>query len=194
METLKRVLVFVSALFVATCLICQVVIAEGDVGKGRGRITEINTAANYLAVDVPIGPDELMTVAGSISPKAELKKGPTDCTLGEFKVEDQVTVSWRRTESGLTIESLRGAAFPASDFSSGSGRITEINPPVRYLAVDVPLGNNEFMTVAGGLGPKAVLKKGGKMVGLSEFKVNDQVSVTWRRRDEGLVIEAVSGN
>ena len=193
MNMLKRVLVFGTALFSTFCFFCQVGMAAGDVSAGRGRITEINIAENYLAVDVPIGNNELMTVAGSLSAEAVLKKGSIYCSLKEFKVNDQVSITWRRTDDGLVMESLRGTAFPAADFSTSTGRVTEIEAAQSFIAVDVPIGHKEFMTVAGQLAPKAVLKKGGKICTLNSYKVNDQVSITWRRRDDGLVIEALQG-
>ena len=71
-----------------------------------------------------------------------------------------------------------------------TGKITAIDSMANTVVVDVPL-HGKMLTVGGPLSQKAVLKKGGKSVGLNDFKVGDKVTVKWMTTGNGPVIEGL---
>jgi Cu/Ag efflux protein CusF len=73
-----------------------------------------------------------------------------------------------------------------------SGRISAIDLDAGTVVVQVPMKNNQMMTVAGPLTQNATLKKRGKKTNLDAFKTGDHVRVTWQKTDKTLLIKALA--
>ena len=71
-----------------------------------------------------------------------------------------------------------------------TGKVTAVDTAANTVVVDVPL-HGQMLTVGGPLGQKAVLKKGGKSVGLKDFSVGEKVTVKWMTTGNGPVIEGL---
>jgi hypothetical protein len=71
-----------------------------------------------------------------------------------------------------------------------TGKITAIDSGANTVVVDVPV-HGKMLTVGGPLSQKAVLKKGGKSVGLNDFSVGDKVTVKWMTTGNGPMIEGL---
>lgn len=67
------------------------------------------------------------------------------------------------------------------------GEITAVDLYHNTVVVEVPLGE-ELYTVGGTVSPTAVLKKGGKSVGLAHFRRGDRVIVKWEVAERGHII------
>lgn len=72
------------------------------------------------------------------------------------------------------------------------GEITAIESVHNTVVIEVPMGKRMF-TVAGPLSSEAVLKRGERVVGLTDFVVGDEVTVKWRATEKGHVIEMLKG-
>lgn len=70
-----------------------------------------------------------------------------------------------------------------------SGRISAINTDAGTVVVQVPVKNNQMMTVAGPVVKKATLKKKGRKIDLGGFQVGDHVQITWQKTDKTLLIK-----
>ncbi len=71
---------------------------------------------------------------------------------------------------------------------SMTGKISAINEQHNTVVVQVPLKDNQMMTVGGPVVPNAKLRKDGKKADLNDFNVGDKVVVTWRKTDQTLPI------
>lgn len=83
---------------------------------------------------------------------------------------------------------LASGATPAVKRYKMTGTIAAIEADVQTVVVEVPQGKDK-LTVGGPLSGKAVLRRGGKSVQLSAFRVGEKATVTWQATAEGHVIE-----
>ena len=85
-------------------------------------------------------------------------------------------------------------AFPfivfgmAHDSYKMTGKITAIDLNYQTIVVEVPLENQRF-TVGGPLAPDAKLMKNDQSAKLSDFSVNEKVTVIFHSTDQGHVID-----
>jgi hypothetical protein len=68
-----------------------------------------------------------------------------------------------------------------------SGKITAVDVADNTVVIACPEGKKMF-TVAGPLDSKALLKKGGKVSKLEDFKAGEQVQVKWKTVSDGHLI------
>ncbi|MEJ2167616.1 MAG: hypothetical protein P8185_07025 [Deltaproteobacteria bacterium] len=73
-----------------------------------------------------------------------------------------------------------------------TGKITAINHQYQTIVIEVPLGSQMF-TVAGPLAPDAKLTKAGQPAKLSDFAVNETVTVIFHSTNQGHVIDRLIG-
>ena len=73
------------------------------------------------------------------------------------------------------------------------GEITAIESVHNTVVIEVPMGKKMF-TVAGPLSSEAILKRGERRAGLTDFVVGDEVTVKWKATDSGHIIEMLRGN
>lgn len=71
-----------------------------------------------------------------------------------------------------------------------AGDITAIDLEYNTVVVEVPL-KGKMLTVGGPLSSEAVLKKGGQLVSISDFRVGDRVMVKWKLTEQGHTILAL---
>jgi hypothetical protein len=61
------------------------------------------------------------------------------------------------------------------------------------VVVEVPIANDQMLTVGGPLVETATLKKnGGGQVDLTAFQEGEWVDITWQKTDETLLIKALA--
>lgn len=89
-------------------------------------------------------------------------------------------------------------AFPFMVFGKAhntykmTGKIRGIDLNYQTIVIEVPLGATMF-TVGGPLAPDAKLTKAGQPVRLSDFSVNEKVTVIFHSTDQGHVIDRLMG-
>jgi hypothetical protein len=73
-----------------------------------------------------------------------------------------------------------------------TGKITSIDLNYQSIVIEVPLGSQMF-TVGGPLASDAKLTKAGQSAKLSDFSVNEKVTVIFHSTDQGHVIDRLIG-
>lgn len=71
------------------------------------------------------------------------------------------------------------------------GDITAIDLGFNTVVVEVPIAGKSF-TVGGPLSPDASLKRGGRTIRLSDFRVGDRVIIKWNATEKGHIILALN--
>jgi hypothetical protein len=107
MNTFKTKSAVFLGTFVLVLLIASLIWAGERVYSRSGKISAINLIDNVVVVEIPV-PNDSMTVGGALAPNAKVTKGNRAATLDDFTVGEPVTVRWRVTETGHTIEGLSG--------------------------------------------------------------------------------------
>ena len=74
----------------------------GEVFIMSGKVKAAEPQYNTAVVECPVG-GQLFTVAGSLAPKAVLKKAGKSAELKDFKEGEHVQVKWQATENGHLI-------------------------------------------------------------------------------------------
>jgi hypothetical protein len=74
--------------------------------KMTGKIAAIDLGHNTVVIEAPVG-GRLFTVGGPLSPEAVLERGGQSVGLADFRTGDRVTVTWKATEKGHLILSLK---------------------------------------------------------------------------------------
>ena len=82
---------------------------------------------------------------------------------------------------------LSAPAEEPYEIHTAQGKLTEVNPDYDTVVVEVPVEGKQ-MTVAGKLVPNAKVMKKDNRAELSEFSVDETVSVKWMVTDKGLNI------
>lgn len=92
----------------------------------------------------------------------------------------------------LVVGWVLSAQAAESNIYTMNGRISAINLNAGTVVVQVPVKNNQLLTVAGPVVQNASLKKDGKKADLNAFKVGDQVQVTWQKTARTLLIKRLA--
>ncbi len=74
----------------------------------KGKITAVDTKAQTVVINVPLGKKGIFTVAGPLAADAVLKKDGKKAALKDFHKGEEVVVRWQYTKSGHLIKGLRG--------------------------------------------------------------------------------------
>ena len=95
-------------------------------------------------------------------------------------------------ETGMTPKAAetKGAVSSGKVYEM-SGKITAVDVADNTAVIECPEGKKMF-TVAGPFDSKAVLKKGGKVSKLEDFKAGEQVQVKWKAVPDGHLILMLS--
>jgi hypothetical protein len=91
--------------------IAMVLVAWGTAAAGghtqtlTGHIAAIDTNHSTVVVDAPVG-DRQLTIGGPLAEDAQLRKDGRTADLNAFQVGDRVSVTWQRTDKGISIHRL----------------------------------------------------------------------------------------
>jgi len=88
----------------------------------------------------------------------------------------------------ITLCLLGAQSWSAGPVYQMKGEVAAIDLEYNTVVVEVPVKGGQMLTVGGPLSSEALLQKGGKKVGLADFKVGEQVWVKWRLTDKTHVI------
>jgi len=87
----------------------------------------------------------------------------------------------------FSLSFYRAQSWAGERIYQMSGEVAAIDLGHNTAVVEIPLAG-KMLTVGGPLSSKAVLKRGGQSVGLSDFQVGDRVIVKWEVTEQGHVI------
>jgi hypothetical protein len=105
-------------------------------------------------------------------------------------ISTQAVAAGKETGTTPKAAETKGAVSSGEVYEM-SGKITAIDIKDNTVVIACPEGKKIF-TVAGPLDSKAVLKKGGKVSKLEDFKAGEQVHVKWKTVPDGHLILMLS--
>ncbi len=125
-----------------------------------------------------------------------IKTFGTGVRMSLLRADERMRLFFFLTGIALSWAAVIWAGVPAGAASeavrSGSGVIKALDLEYGTVVVEVPI-DGEHYTVAGPLGPDAVLRRGGKPAGLEEFSAGEAVKIKWAVTDKGHEIRRMEG-
>ena len=73
-----------------------------------------------------------------------------------------------------------------------TGKIAAIDLEHDTVVVEVPVKDDQMLTVGGPLVSDARIRKGGQSTDLDQFNIGESVAVTWQKTDETLLIHGLN--
>jgi hypothetical protein len=97
----------IAAIIVFALVLAFPLVVLGQSYKMTGKITGIDLSYQTIVIEVPLG-SQMFTVGGPLAPNAQLTKAGQPAKLGDFSVNEKVTVIFHSTDEGHMIDRLIG--------------------------------------------------------------------------------------
>lgn len=94
------------SLFCVFLMTASPAVAASEVYTNRGMLSAVDLDHETVVVEVPVK-SGLMTVGGTLTNGADLKRGGRPAKLNDFVKGEEVVVRWQYTETGHRILGLR---------------------------------------------------------------------------------------